>query len=332
MTTPNNTDGLRKYLFDRANVFERMVPGATSDDRKNLAQKLLTSAILAAKKTDALLRCDPESIFLAVMDAAQLGLTVHWGPRGEAALIPYGQKCQLIIGYRGYTKLMLRSGDIRQVYADRVAEKDTWRFSTSHFGVRFKHIPFEDEEARGETVLYYAVAYFKDGQGCQLARLPKAKADRIGAGVLAKISDKGKREQSPWAAWPEEMGIKSAVRQLIKLVPSEGIEAAMEVEERHEKEVQGERLDFGSVTALRLSEAPARQAVPAPAAASTETPGASDSNQPDPGEVILGEIEMAGSMVGLDVLAKKAAGLPKSNQYRDAIAQALVVKRAEVGQ
>lgn len=216
---------LRAFLWDRKLHLERMLPpGSVSVDM------LLGSAVLAAKKVGALTSCDPESVFLALMDAATLGLTVHWGPRGEAALIPFKKKCQLIIGYRGLIKLMHRSGVVTSVHADVVHENDVWSYSVRESGVRLRHEPVDVDG--GPVRLYYAAAYLRSG-GCQVARLLRDKAERIRSGQLSKLQD-WQVDDSPYTLWPEEMGIKGAVRQLAKWLPSEDVERALEIEDKHE--------------------------------------------------------------------------------------------------
>src|SRR6185437_5144847 len=55
------------------------------------------------------LECDRQSLFNAAMSAACLGLEVD-GVTGQAYLIPFKGKAQLVIGYKGFNTLAARSG------------------------------------------------------------------------------------------------------------------------------------------------------------------------------------------------------------------------------
>jgi recombination protein RecT len=98
--------------------------------------KFLRVVINAAVKNPKLLECDKYSFFLAVMQAAQLGLEPD-GLLGQAYLIPYNTNVQLQIGYRGYITLAMQSGYISFISAEKVHENDDYDFD--YFGTpRFK--------------------------------------------------------------------------------------------------------------------------------------------------------------------------------------------------
>lgn len=73
------------------------------------SQRLIRTIMISLEKTPKLYECDRQSIFNAAMSAACLGLEVD-GVTGQAFLIPFGTKAQLVIGYKGFTTLAARSG------------------------------------------------------------------------------------------------------------------------------------------------------------------------------------------------------------------------------
>jgi recombinational DNA repair protein RecT len=246
---------MRTYLSQRsAQIARQLPPGSYS------AEQFLTAASVTIKKSitdwsDGLVGCNPESLFLTLMDVASLGLLPSWGVRGECALVPFKDQATLIIGYRGYVRLFMRSGIIRQVTADAVWDGDEWDHYEDERGVHYHFRRVAEREEDPDPAkqlknvrLFFATAHFKKGhgEGVQVAEVQIAKYLKVRATVLSKI-DKGwagpkpdwKVLQSPHWVWPVEQGVKSAIRQLQKLTPTYETDFAAEVEAKHEKEVQG---------------------------------------------------------------------------------------------
>lgn len=88
-------------------------------------ERLMRTVLVSLDKTPALLNCSQQSILNAAMSAAVLGLEVD-GVTGQAFLIPYGNKAQLVIGYKGMSTLAARSG--YTVTASTVREGDNFDF------------------------------------------------------------------------------------------------------------------------------------------------------------------------------------------------------------
>lgn len=72
------------------------------------ADRLARIAMTEFQKTPALAKCKPVSFVGSVMQAAQLGLEP--GIMGQAYLIPYGDTCTFIPGWKGLVDLMSRTG------------------------------------------------------------------------------------------------------------------------------------------------------------------------------------------------------------------------------
>ena len=120
------------------------------------ANRMISSVMNAVRENPALLKCTPESVFKSVMTAAQLGLQVGVG--GQGYLIPYGQNCNYVPGWRGLVDLVTRS---RQglVWTGCVRTGDSFDYE---LGARpyTKHKPGDSLcDSAADIELVYAVGY-----------------------------------------------------------------------------------------------------------------------------------------------------------------------------
>lgn len=138
------------------------------------------------------------------MKCAELGIE----PDGRRAyLIPYKNEVQLIIDYKGIAELVMRSGKISNIHADKVCENDEFEYNV---GMIEKHrIDFKRE--RGKAYAYYAVVTFKDGtKKCEV--MSKDEIDKIRK--RSKSANVG-----PWVTDYDEMAKKTVFRRLSKWLP-----------------------------------------------------------------------------------------------------------------
>lgn len=78
-------------------------------DKRVPVERLMQTVMISCERLPKLLECDRQSLFNAAMSAAVLGLEVD-GVTGQAYLIPFKNKAQLVVGYKGYNTLAARSG------------------------------------------------------------------------------------------------------------------------------------------------------------------------------------------------------------------------------
>jgi len=170
--------------------------------------RMLRIAMTSIQQTPKLLNCDPKTLVAAVIEASQLGLEPD-GILGYAYLIPYGNKAQLQIGYRGLIDLAFRSGRVTKVYAQVVHEKDEYEVT---FGLNpvLKHIPTSDDD-EGEIIAAYAVVHFKEGEP-DFEWMWKKDIDKIRKSAKAA-------KDGPWVTHYVEMAKKTAIRRLAKRIP-----------------------------------------------------------------------------------------------------------------
>jgi recombination protein RecT len=73
------------------------------------AERMARIALTAFRRSPALGNCAPSSVFAAVIQASQLGLEPD--TLGRAYLIPYGNECQFVPGWKGLVDLVNRAGN-----------------------------------------------------------------------------------------------------------------------------------------------------------------------------------------------------------------------------
>lgn len=172
--------------------------------------KMIRIVLTAVRKTPKLLDCTSDSVLGAIVTCAQLGLSPD-GVLGEAYLIPYGDTCQLIIGYQGLMKLARQSGQVSSIYAFAAREGDEFSWALG-LDPDIKHVPADDPDREAKDITHvYAVARLKDG-GTQFIVMTKAAVDKIRKRSRASGS-------GPWVTDYDAMALKTAVRQLSKWIP-----------------------------------------------------------------------------------------------------------------
>lgn len=186
------------------------------------ADRLLRITMTSVQKTPKLLDCDRASLLGAVIQSAQLGLEPD-GVTGEAYLVPYKDKAQLIPGYKGLMKLARQSGEVSTISARVVREGDFFKY---HFGMNevLEHEPNMNDDT-GDLTFVYAVAKLKDG-GEQFEVMSRRQVEAIRNRSRAA-------ESGPWVTDYEEMAKKTVLRRLCKMLPqSTALARAIALDER----------------------------------------------------------------------------------------------------
>lgn len=97
-----NVNDLKKFIDKIKPQMELCLPKHLTADR------MARLALTAFSTSPALQKCSVQSIAAALMTASQLGLEV--GVNGQGFLIPYGQICSFVPGWKGLVDLVSRSG------------------------------------------------------------------------------------------------------------------------------------------------------------------------------------------------------------------------------
>jgi recombination protein RecT len=165
--------------------------------------------------------CTHASVHQAFLACARYGLE----PDGrQAAVIPYGDTATFQPMYEGYIELMYRHPRVDSVHFNWVREKDAWDYEpTAPSPKDFFHKPRVDltEEERGPVILAYAFAWI-DGRRSQVIILNRSQAEAIRDkySKAYKRAENNRKKDSPWHTDFDAMWAKSAVRRLVKVVPT----------------------------------------------------------------------------------------------------------------
>jgi recombination protein RecT len=185
-------------------------------------ERLIRTVVVSVERLPKLLECDRQSLFNAAMSAAVLGLEVD-GVTGQAYLIPFKGKAQLVIGYKGFNTLAARSGIT--ISGAVVREGDQFDYELgSHAYV--KHVPKLGN--LGRIVGAWA---------CATATNRPAVVQVMGIDELAAVkarSPGAQRSDSPWndpnIGFPA-MCEKTVKRRLARAMPLNIMQLASRIDE-----------------------------------------------------------------------------------------------------
>jgi recombination protein RecT len=205
-------DGHLKWLQSHQSYFTDALP-------RHVDKAHFTAVALSILPN--LRKCSNQSIMTSLLACARFGLE----PDGrQAAIIPYGDTATFQPMYQGYIELMYRHPAVDTVHFGWIREKDQWDYEPTAPSPRdFFHKPRVDltDEERGPVILAYAFAWI-DGRRSQVIILNRSQAEQI-RNKYSKAYAKAEREKkhdSPWHTDFDAMWAKSAVRRLVKVVPT----------------------------------------------------------------------------------------------------------------
>jgi phage RecT family recombinase len=241
--------------------------------------RFIKAVIHSLARHPKVMACTPTSILLAVLEAAEMGLEPT-GPYGGAHLVPYRnksngrQEAKLIVEYRGFVKMAMRSGQVRAVHADVVYEGDHFRYERGT-GPFVQHTPTLTSAERGNLTHAYAIAWDNKDRVIDFAVMTVEEVEAIRN--RSRASDEG-----PWVTDYTEMAKKTCVRRLFKLIPvavTPQLAAALEAEDVWEAEAR----EVGPPAELsgRRARLLAKLTGEAPAGLAEETTNGTDDDLPD---------------------------------------------------
>lgn len=219
------------------------------------ADRMARIALTEYRKSTNLQKCEPTSIFASVIMLSQLGLEP--GVLGQAYLVPYGNQCQAIPGWKGLVDLVSRTGratvSTQAVYA---GDEFEYEFGTKPF---LRHKPSGREPAnRADFTHVYAVGRVR---GAEEPIFEVWTHERV-TKHRDRFNKVGKQHYS--FQHFEMYARKVVLLQVLKYLPaSPELQTAMELEIAAEKD--GQKLDLSNVIDGSWSE-------PSAASASEEKP------------------------------------------------------------
>lgn len=170
-------------------------------------ERMARVACTQIAKTPKLAECDQASFFNAMLQLSQWGLE----PDGRRAhLIPFRNnktnttECQLILDYKGLVELILRTGDVASIHADKVCDADEFVYDCGQI-VRHR---IDFRKPRGEAFAYYCVITRKDGtKKCEVMSRDEVDAIR----KRSRSANNG-----PWVTDFDEMAKKTVFKRASK--------------------------------------------------------------------------------------------------------------------
>lgn len=248
-------------------------------------ERFIRIALTALTKNPKLQTCSQASLVSCLLDISQLGLE----PDGRRAhLIPYGDKCTLIIDYKGLVELAMNTGEVSNIHADIVCESDVFVYNK---GVIETHA-IDFKKPRGKMYATYCIITFKDGTH-KTEVMTKDEVDAIRKRSKAGTS-------GPWVTDYNEMAKKTVFRRA-----SKWIKLSPEQREAIEKD------DKYQFDAIDVTPPAGKPPVAIPQAKNPEKDNAY--------KAMLEEFQTAKGVVGEDVYYQilKKHGFKTSNEIRD---------------
>jgi recombination protein RecT len=193
---------LSSYLLDKRAVLGNLLVKTSGLDAERMIRMLLSTT----SRNPDLLKCNPQSILLSLLDCAYYSLEPN-PALGHAYIVPFGDKAQMIVGYRGMVLLAHRTGFINDIEAVIVHEADKFRIKR-HLTVPYVHEPAFVADP-GPMIGVYATATMKNGFR-KFLPLTKAEVDRY------KSRSRG---SNIWASDYDAMARKTAIRRICSQLP-----------------------------------------------------------------------------------------------------------------
>lgn len=189
-----------------------------------LIRKETAFALQTINSNAKLLECDKKTILAAIVQAANIGLSLN-PAANECALIPRrtrnGFECTLMPMYQGICNLAYKSGNVAQINTVEVCEKDCIKLKPYDTENPVEHSHgFGD---RGKPVGYYTLITYKDGskqlESMDIEEVQKIRNSSDGYQAAKKYN---RSEDHPWEKWFSEMARKSCLKRALKYANKAG--------------------------------------------------------------------------------------------------------------
>lgn len=220
-------------------VEDRLFEGAP---RHISAERMRTTTLIAIRDNPELLKCELDSLFGAIRQAAFYGWEIG-GPLAQAYLVPFRDtkrgtsEAVLIPGYRGLIDLVRRSGETSQIDMEVVHQADRFKVVKGDASAIF-HEPSEHPDRLKSPITHvYVIVHFLNGakqRGVWTAAEIDWHKEKFSQG-WAKAEKNG-RKDSPWHTHWKTMAFKTV---LIDMVKRGQLPVSGEIRESVQKEEHG---------------------------------------------------------------------------------------------
>lgn len=169
------------------------------------AEPFLTSVVTLVSGDNYLAKCNPKSVLGACMQAAVLNLPIEKN-FGYAWVIPYKDKAQFQLGYKGYIQLALRSGQYKAINVVDIHEGELIKFNPLT-----EELEIDFTKRESNTVIGYA-GYFKLLNGFEKTVYWSKEDITVHAQKFSKTYHKS---NSVWKTDFDAMARKTVIRNLL---------------------------------------------------------------------------------------------------------------------
>lgn len=203
----------------------------------------ISFALQIINKSSYLQGCNQESKFAAVINVANIGLTLNPAAK-EAYLVPRDGKCCLDPSYIGLVKLLTDSGSVKSVLCNLVYANDFFELDQADNKKPVTHRPSLKKSERGILLGAYALATLPDDN---------RQAEWMDVEDLYLIRDRsesyksyknGKSKSCIWVSDEGEMMRKTVIKRIYKYLPRtdrmSAIDNAIEVDNQDYKATDGQ--------------------------------------------------------------------------------------------
>ncbi len=279
-------------------------------DKRVPVERLMQTIMISCERLPALLKCDRQSLFNAAMSAAVLGLEVD-GVTGQAYLIPFAGKAQLVIGYKGFNTLAARSGFTITGAVVRDGDEFDFELGSSSFVHHKPALVGKDRRITGAWA-------------CATSNTLPAVVSVLGIDELLAVKGKSpgaKRSDSPWndpAIGFPAMCEKTAKRRLARSMPLNVMQLAARMDEAVDEQGRAARIDpeQGVIVEGEIIEPsetpPADQLIGTSPQAAASAAGKAASSNTSPGPDEAAEDSLSDDLMRYDTELAEAAKLGSS--------------------
>lgn len=250
------------FLVQRVKHIEEVLP----DFMKGQGDRLIKRAMLTMSRNQKLMECSLESVFHAVLGAAELGLAID-GRLGHA--VPYKNKrgnnwvmeAQFQPDYKGIVAVARRSKTIKDCYAEIVCKGDVFEHGERGDKQHLLHT-YEIDAERTEVRGAYCKIIFADGSWRYLLM---SRDELIKIKNRSKSKDKETGEvYGPWATDEWEMMKKTVIKRGLKTYADTDMMLAKAIEhDEPEEAIEGTFQDRTELPQGRVKHLTSQKTVPA---------------------------------------------------------------------
>ena len=197
----------------QSDAYKRLINNTLGDPKRSA--KFIAGITSAVATNQALQECDAGSI----LSGALLGEALNLSPSpqlGQYYLVPFNEKAQFQLGYKGYIQLAIRSGQYKKLNVLAIKEGELISYDALNEEIDVKLIDDEEERENAVTIGYYAMFEYTNGfrKSLYLAKNKMKKPAMQYSQSYMKDIKKG-TSYSFWSKDFDGMAFKTMLRQLI---------------------------------------------------------------------------------------------------------------------